>query len=51
MNNKLSAYCIVANSEDCIPRTLKWLNDNFEDIVIVKSDSTDNTDQVIDKNI
>jgi glycosyltransferase involved in cell wall biosynthesis len=51
MNQNVSAYCIIGNSEDCAGRTLKWLNDHFEDIVVVKCDSTDNTDDVIDKNI
>ena len=50
--NKLVTPCvIVANSDDCITRLLKWCNEHFEDIVIVKSDSIDNTDKVIDDNI
>jgi glycosyltransferase involved in cell wall biosynthesis len=51
MNKNVSVYCIVGNSEDCVARTLKWMNANFEDIVVVKCDSTDNTDKVIDENI
>jgi glycosyltransferase involved in cell wall biosynthesis len=47
--SNISLCLVVANSEDCLQRFFKWSLPRFEDIIIVKSDSEDNTDFILDK--
>lgn len=47
--SNLSLCLVVANSEDCLERFFKWSLPRFEEIIIVKSDSEDRTDGILDE--
>lgn len=49
MYKDLSLCLTVANSADCLPRFMSWALPRFEDIVVLKSDSDDYTDAMLDK--
>jgi len=49
MYKNLSLCLVVANSSDCIPRFMSWALPRFDDIIILKSDSDDNTDDLLDR--
>ena len=48
-SQKVSLCLVVANTDDCIDRFFHWAIPRFEDIVVLKSDSDDQTDQIIDR--
>jgi hypothetical protein len=48
-SKKVSLCLVVANTDDCIDRFFHWAIPRFEDIIILKSDSDDQTDQIIDR--
>ena len=45
----VSLCCVVANSEDCVPRFLRWALPRFAEIVIVRSRSEDGTDALLEE--
>ena len=47
--SNISLCLVVANSDDCLERFFKWSLPRFEDIIIVKSDSEDGTDSILDE--
>ena len=49
MYKELSLCLAVANSADCLPRFMSWALPRFEDIIILKSDSDDYTDAMLDR--
>lgn len=49
LSKNVSLCLVVANSDDCLNRFFEWSLSKFEDIIVVKSDSKDSTDQILDK--
>lgn len=49
LNKNLSLCTVVANSEDCLPIFFNWSLPRFEEIILVKSDSTDKTNEILDR--
>ena len=45
--SKLSLCLVVANSDDCLLRFFKWSLARFQEIIIVKSDSEDSTNSIL----
>jgi len=46
--NNVSLCLVVANSDDCLDRFFKWSLPRFEEIIIVSSDSEDDTESILD---
>ena len=45
----VSLCTVVANSEDCLPRYFAWAIPRFSDIVLVRSDSEDRSDALLEE--
>jgi len=48
MSQQVSLCTVVANSEDCLPRFLRWALPRFAEIVCVRSRSQDSTDALLE---
>jgi hypothetical protein len=48
LSQNVSLCTVVANSEDCLPRFFAWAIPRFADIVLVRSDSDDGTDVLLE---